>query len=206
MKHLKILGVAIAAAVAMLVILGAGSASGTVLCTETTTPCPSNRDEPQGTVVDAHLVGTAVWETSGPSPTILDTCTSGTLKFETLNTGSALGTVRARIKEMAFSNCTKFEKLINLGSIELHHIENTDNATWVETETELTMEAFSGVSCTYGPGAGTDLGAVKGGVEPVININGALSKTTGGFLCPTSIQWTANFQVTSPTPLYFEPA
>jgi hypothetical protein len=45
MKRLKALGLAAVAAMALTAFLGAGSASATVLCTTTTTPCDSHIDQ-----------------------------------------------------------------------------------------------------------------------------------------------------------------
>jgi hypothetical protein len=198
MKYLKMFGLAAILAMAFSAYLGAGSASATVLCTtKVAPPCGANWDEPAGTVVEASLIGSAVIEdTSG---TKLDTCLTGTHKWEMTNTGGAGMAVGQKLLELTFGNCTGPAKAVALGTEEEKYIEGTENGTMTDKGTEVTG-TVSGVSCTYGTGTGTDIGQFDGGLgeKDVEEISAALTKTAGGFLCATSIKWTAQFQITKP--------
>lgn len=55
MKQLKTFGLAAIAALSMMAFVGAGSASGTVLCTESKDPCPYGEDYAAGTTIHAVL-------------------------------------------------------------------------------------------------------------------------------------------------------
>ncbi|MGN6275722.1 MAG: DUF6531 domain-containing protein, partial [Solirubrobacterales bacterium] len=59
-----------------------------------------------------------------------------------------------------------------------------------------------GVSCTYGTGTGTTLGTLKGGEEPLLSISASVPKTAGGFLCPSTATWSAEYVVTEPHALF----
>ena len=66
---------------------------------------------------------------------------------------------------------------------------------------KVTLSVF-GVSCVYGTGEGTTLGTISSGEAPVLAINATLPRIEGGFLCPSTGTWTANYVVTSPHALY----
>src|SRR4029079_4170789 len=68
-------------------------------------------------------------------------------------------------------------------------------------ETQWTLGIF-GVSCTYGFGAGTTLGTITGGSAPLLAISTAIAKTAGGFLCPSTTTWDAEYVFTEPHAIY----
>jgi hypothetical protein len=197
MKYLKMLGLAAILAMAFSAYLGAGSASATVLCTTKVAPCGVGWDEVAGTIIEASLVGSATLEDT--SNKVLDTCLAGTDKWEVTNTGGAGKKVGRKTIEITFGNCTGPAKAVALGTEEDEYIEGTNDGTETDKGTEITITT-SGISCTYGTGTGTDIGTWNGGEseEDALEINAALTKTAGGFLCATSAKWTANFRITKP--------
>lgn len=207
MKHLKALAVVFCTA-AVLTAVGAGTASATTACTATETPCSSQHEI--SNTQDAHfkseLTGTAVIEETNGFP--LATCTQGFITGDVENTGGTTETFKVTVTAVSWGHpilggCEKFNT-IRLGTLEFHKLAGTDNATTTGKEQEITIE-FSGVTCTYGTGSGADLGTLTGGASASLDINVVLNKTAGSFLCPSTAQWTANYTVTEPSPMYFEP-
>jgi hypothetical protein len=202
MKHFKMLSLAVVAAAALMAMAAAGTASATVLCKTTTTPCSSVYGK--GTVIRPVLTGSNVLETLDGS-TILNTCVGTSIKTVIENPGGATATVFGPNQELVPTGCTNQTFTVKAGSIEIHHIAGTDNGTVTGLVAEVTVVMF-GTSCTYGAGTGTDIGTLFGGEAPVIKVNGVVKKTAGGFLCPAETRWTGEYKVTEPTPLYVEPS
>jgi hypothetical protein len=208
MNHLKMLGLAAVAAAALTALVGTGSASATVLCKATETPCLEFNKYPVGTFAHGSLApGTsAAFKTTG-GDTVL-TCTNGTIKGELSQAGSATQTPSGTgsAANVNWTGCDKTMHTISGGEIEVHHITGTDNGTVIVKNFQTTINLF-GVSCTYGYGAGTDIGVLTGGKEPTLDIKVVLNKTAGGFICPTHVVGEALGVLTEPTelPVYVEP-
>jgi hypothetical protein len=200
MKYLKMLGLAAVAAAALTAFIGGSTASATVLCKTTTTPCAS--PYAKGTTFVPTLTGSNVMESLGGE--ILATCTGTSIKVKIENAGSSTSTVSGPVTEMMASNCTNPTTTIKLGSLEIHHIAGTDNGTVTGLFSEVTLAAIFGTSCTYGAGTSTDVGVLTGGASPVLKVNAIVKKTAGSFLCPAETRWTGEYKVTEPTPLYIE--
>jgi hypothetical protein len=206
-KYVTLLGLAAVTAMAVMAFAGAGSASATVLCKTTVTPCPEGWDYGAGTKVDASLEpgSTAVLETSGGG--LEDTCSESTVKGEQENTGSTTETVKVTVTELTFGKCTKPTKVIEgHGTLEFHWIEGTHDATVTAIGFEVTVEAISGVSCVYTAGAATDLGVGTSGSMGTIDVSAVVKKKSGAFLCPASSVWTASYTITEPEPIYVVPS
>lgn len=199
MKHLKMLVVAAAATAAMTAALGAGTASATVLCKTTTTPCGS--PYAKGTVLVPSLTGSNQIETLGG--TNLVTCTATSTKITIENSGGAASTVSGPITELAASGCTTTVQTLKPGSVEIHHIAGTDNGTVTGLFSEITTMIF-GVSCIYGAGTSIDAGTLTGGENPTLKVNEIIKRMGGAMICPAEVRWTASYNVTSPKPLYVE--
>jgi hypothetical protein len=71
------------------------------------------------------------------------------------------------------------------------------NGEVVGSFNSVTVMIF-GVNCIYGTGEGTKLGTLTGGEAPVLAISTTLIKVSGGFLCPNTAGWDAEYIVTSP--------
>jgi hypothetical protein len=201
MKYLKMLGLAAVAAMALAAFVGAGTASATVLCKTTSTPC--NSIYGKGTVLVTSLSGSNLIETTSGST--LTTCTGTSTKATIENAGGSTSTVVAPLTEMVASGCTGIVNTLKLGTLEIHHITGTDNGTITGLFSEVTTALF-GTTCTYGAGAGIDAGTLTGGESPTIKVNEIVKKVAGGFVCPAEVRWTASYNVTSPKPLYVEPS
>jgi hypothetical protein len=186
---------AVTAVTILMAFIGVGSASATVLCSESTTSeCTSDG----GPVINASL--TKASKISTTEGTVLDECTSGTIVGAPSKIGSSTETVSGPVGELTWASCTKTTDTISNGELEIHSISGTDNGTVTGKNSSVTA-FISGVSCTYGTGTGTDLGTLEGGSPATINVSAVLAKTAGGFLCPASVKWTATYSVTSPQPL-----
>ncbi len=202
MKHLKMLSLAAVAAMALMAF-GAGTASATELYQLKTSAAPATLAK--GTVIDASLTGSAKLESGGE---VLDTCTGGTVKGKTTTAGSSTSTVSGNIEELTWTNCTKPTTTVKNGSLEIHHISGGTSGTVTGSGSEVTINGIFGTSCVYGTGAGTDLGTLVGATGPhshaTLAINTSVPRISGGFLCPSTAVWNANYTVTSPVGLVVE--
>jgi hypothetical protein len=196
MKYIKMLGLAVVAAAAVMAFLGASTASATTVCKTTTTPCGSQASEIAG-----ELVGSATLENGNE---VLDTCTGSKIKGKVSSQGAGIP-ASGKISSLTWESCTNPTSTLTLGELAVHHITGTENGTLTASGTEVTVQGIFGVSCTYGAGSGITLGTVKGGSPASITISTKVKKTAGSFVCPSEPTWTAEYKVTSPSPLYIEP-
>lgn len=169
------------------------------LCKSTTTPCTNAYV--QGTTIDTDLNGSAVFESGGNG---IATCTGGTLKAKTENAGTNQEAVRAPIEALSWTGCSQTTSTTTKGSLEIRPIAGTENGTVIGKKTEVTL-GILGTSCTYGFGEESDLGTLTGKESAVIDISTEIPKTAGGFTCPASVKWVAEYKVTELSPLYLEP-
>jgi hypothetical protein len=207
MKHLKILGLAAIAALALTAITGAGTASASRLCKTTVAVCPDAWDWPAGTNLQFSLdSASVVFEVNG---IIEDTCTTSTMAGNTMNTGSSTETVEIPLGTKTFTNCTNTTKVLARGALEIHADPNAQGqdvgaGTVTSKGTELTVVAFGFISCVLKTGAGLDIGTLD---EPA-NANSDATLTVKATIqafgagCPPSVDLTGEYKVTSPTPLY----
>ena len=190
MKYLKILGLAAIAGMAVMAFVGAGTASATVACKTTTTPCGSLATE-----LDASLSGTATLSAEGIT---LDTCSAGTVKGPVTEQGSTK-TLKITV-DTTWTNCTQTTTQNEHGTLEIHWISGTDNGTVTATGFVVTVNTIFG-SCTYGFGTTPkDLGEIKGGAPGTLAINTSVPRISGP--CPATATWVANYTVTTPNPVY----
>jgi hypothetical protein len=211
MKYLKMLGLAAVAATALMAVAGAGTASATVLCHSTSTPCSEKwkaGTEPRFIVKP----GTAgIWrDTAGG---IAAECPKGELRAEITNAGSETETVKASIPAsgLTWENVEGCIKTVTLegGTIEVHTISGSDNGTVTVSGVRVTI-SISGLSCIYSFGANEHFGTLtaSGSGNAILDIDTYFLKKEGGFLCPSDLTWAEEFEqeVPSGTPLYVEPS
>jgi hypothetical protein len=192
MKYLKMLGLAAVAAMALMAF-GAGTASATKLCTDTA----CGTVYAAGTEISGSLVGSAKLTVGSET---VDTCTGSTVAGKTANSEGA--TVGGAITTLSWSSCTATTHTVALGELEIEKTAKHNEGNVFGKGSQVTVVIF-GTTCTYGTGTGTKLGTITGGTEPKMNINAVgLTKTAGGFLCPTSAGWDAEYVVTKPHALY----
>lgn len=195
MKHLKTLGLSVIAVAALMALIGTGTASATVICKNNLNTEKCSEPYPVGTEGTASLQESAKLEdTSGNT---LDTCTGSTVTGKLKSQGSGEPAL-SELTALTWSGCTFTTKTLSPGSGELTWIKGTDNGTLVTRATEVTIN-ISGFSCTYGTGSGIDMGTTAGGNPGSLTISVIIPKTSGGFICPSSVRFSAKYIATSPT-------
>jgi hypothetical protein len=198
MKHVKLPGLIVVAAMALMALLGVGSASATVLCKTTTNPC-GEAWKYSGTIEGSLKSGTtAVLKTTGGE--IDNTCTGGSAKG-TASAGGATSTVTgtASTTDVNLSGCTHTVDLLEECAGEIHSISGTSSGTVTVKGCAVTT-VLLGVSCTYGPGAGADVGVVEEGGSggEAVKVSEVASKQAGSFLCPSTVVYEALVVRTAP--------
>jgi hypothetical protein len=194
MNYLKGLA-AVAAMAALLVVASAGTASATVVCKTSSSPCSS-----------PYLKGTLFKGTLTPGTTAVFKagfatieCTQAQGSIETTTNGSATETVKGLTKTLSFGGCNATLNVLKTGSGEIHWTSKT-NGTFTVSGMEVTASTL-GVDCVYGGAIGSGI-TLNGGTNPTIGINAKVPLISGGFLCSNPGTMTATLSVTEPTPLY----
>jgi len=202
MKYLKTIGLATLAVAALMVIAGTGSASATVFCHTTSSPCPEKwkvATEPRFIVKP----GTAgIWnDTSGA---VAAKCPEGELRGTITNAGSATETVKISVPASGLTwqnveGCIKTETLEG-GTLEVHAISGTDNGTVTVSGVKITISIL-GASCIYGFGLNANLGTLTGNGSgtATLDIKTNFVKKEGGFTCPTDLNWAEEFTQEKPS-------
>lgn len=194
MRYLKGLAMAIVA-MSLLAVVGVGTASATVICKTSTSPCGS-----------PYLKGTLFKGTLTPGTTAVFKagfatieCTEGQGSIETTSNGSATETVTGLTKTLSFGGCNATLNVLKTGSGEIHWTSKTSGAFTVGGM-EVTASTL-GVDCIYGGSINSGI-TLNGGTKPTISINSKVPLISGGFLCSNPGTMTASLTVTEPTPLY----
>ena len=206
MKYLKMLGLAAIAVMGLTALLGAGSASATVLCKTYVTPCLTGGDYGAGTEIHATTAAGATVVLKDTAGNVLNTCKSSTINGKTTNTGSATETVVGNIELISFSECTNSIALLNLGGFEIHYVGPKTKGSFTSSKAKATTSTVFG-SCIYGTGSGAELGVMESDemTEAELNVEAVLTKEEGSAaLCPGDIRWVAKYSITKPKPLYFK--
>lgn len=202
MKDLKMLGAAAAAAMALIGLLGGGTASATVLCKTETNPCSAVYPGEGKTELKADLVSAqSIFELTDPEHLEFSRCPKETFTASISKAGNLFSTVVAPVTALEFSECVGFTKAVTIGSLEIHSIPETNNGTVTVSELEITVNV-SGADCKW-RAANADLGILEGGSDPTLKINVVLARNS--FCYPELLgRWTATFTFTSP--IYVEPS
>lgn len=180
MKHLKIIGLAVMAAAALMAFAGNASAAPPVLTS------------PSGTEYTGTLTSTATESLKLEAGFATDTCTTSTVsgKVET-NTTVASG----KITTLEFGSCAFTTDVLSKGSLE---VKSGGEVRAIGSE--VTVSTL-GTSCVYGGGTGTKLGSLTGGKPAKLTVAASLPKISGGFLCANPASWTGKYSVTTPDTL-----
>jgi hypothetical protein len=180
------------------------SAEETVLCTEKSLSCPGGKTDGVGTEIKTSLV-------SGTKSILTNSfknieCNKSSINAKVTSTGKTIG---ASIETLTFEECNCEVKAIKKGTLELKHIESTENATVTSAGTEVTTSCstiFGTVHCIYATEGGTDLGPLEGGNPAKIKISKVnIPRLSTSAFCIEKGEWDAEYEVTSPKPLYIEP-
>lgn len=186
MKYLKMLGLAAVAAMALMAVVGAGTASADEICTEGGTPCPAGK---QISTIVASQVGTGTLETTGGT-TLID-CNAGDIHIAVTSQGAKVDPVLGTVETLKFTECSGTVTTIKPGTMK--GTASGTNGALTSVGAEVTT-GILGTTCTYGSGAGTSLGTTSG---TSLTVNTVVQRTAGGFLCPTEARWTASFKITN---------
>lgn len=202
MKYLKILGLAVIAAAAVMAFVGAGTASAeTTLCKVTSDPCPAGQGYGVGTVTKGQLVaGTKAELTGGFNIRCEESTIEGSVETATTPTGNVAA---ANLK---WGKCNGTVKTVTPGTIGVHH-DGEHNGTLTVKDFVVTVELL-GVHCYFRPEANAH-GTLTAGDPALIHFTELPVElidneihNSDGFGCPSTAKWDATYEVTSPTPLY----
>ena len=206
MRYLKILVLAAMAAVSLLAITGAGTASATELY-KLTAPNP-NDTLGAGTELEMTTqAGTStVWkQTHNLGSGTVNTCTSGLTRSRIELAGGGEGVhPSGKVTGMGFSLCASLLGVLKAGVLEIQHVPGTTNGTVISKEAEITVQSpVFGVSCIIKTGAGTKTGTLTGATSntgfATFHVDAALPYGICGIA-----DLTATFLVTKPTGLIVE--
>jgi len=198
MKYAKILALAATATGALMLIIGVGTASATVLCSTTGDPCPAGQDWPVGTVIDFSATKNAgLSDTAGQE---LFKCSTSTIKERITNTGGSTATMTSNVEEWTWGGCNLPLKTVKVAALEVHKIPGTSGGTVTSDGTfEFTYNMGVFGSCIYGITAGADIGTLVEGNPAKFHLNAVVEKLSGSNLaCPLSDKLTGEYTVTSP--------
>ncbi len=203
MKHLKILGLAVVAAAALMAFVGASTASATVLCSTNTNPCTGTK-YPAGTTVSASLAtGTkAVLSTEFQKIE----CSKSAVGGKTSNAGSGTETVSGAVETLTFEECNCEVSVLKKGTLEVHSVATNGNGTITSNGAEVTVECstiFGKVHCIYVT-ENTNLGTVTGGSPAKVTASASIPRLTTNALCAAEANWKAEYSVSAPNPLWVE--
>jgi hypothetical protein len=211
MKHPKTFGLAAVAAVACTALLGAGSASATVLCSAYQSPCFAKNTYAAGTSVKfAVEAGTSITFKTTASENLV-TCESSSLSTKTKNAGGKEQRVEGELSSLALAGCSSPTAINGLGEFSIEYAPQNPIKTraylWV-SKLEIQFTVF-GAACTYGGsevyvGTLTSADPVDPAIPASLHIKTLLPKTAGGFLCPADLTWEGASRASAPEPLYFK--
>lgn len=200
MKYIKMLGLAAIAAAALMAIAGAGSASATIFCSTTASPCPGAQKWPVKTRLEFSLSsGTSLtWINGGEE---LETCTGSNLRTQTTNAGSETATVTSENQALTFSGCTFPSGTTKLGGLEIHNIASTSNGTVTATgEIGWTFNSIFFGSCLYGWQNEGVVGTITETKPTVLDLNTTIVKLSGSnFACPANGELKGSYTLTEPS-------
>ena len=208
MKYVKMLGLAAVAAAALMAFVGAGTASASVVCSTTVSPCPAGQIWPTGTTVDfstENSTGTGAGKATLEDPFgfVKNECESTT--HGTLTNGSKTATAKLGGITLSWTNCTHTTHTLATGTLEIHNIAGTSNGTVTASGfvvTTVIIGPFSGseVSCVYESGNGLDLGTLTEGNPATMDISTTvILAPEQDPECLENARWTGKYKVTTPS-------
>ena len=169
------------------------SKQGSVLCKTASNPC-SGGTYGEGTAVEASLKSGTKSKLAGGQTV---ECEEAAIKGKLTNSGSE--TASGPVSSLSFGKCSNTVTVLKSGTFSVDSPSNGNGVLRLEGF-EITAN-MAGVSCTYGSPAVTSL---SGGEMAAIGVSALLPKTGGGFLCAKQAEWSAEYTVTAPEPLYVE--
>jgi hypothetical protein len=201
MKHIQTMGLAIVAALALMAIVGAASASASaVLCSTNTSPCTGTKYG-SGTKISAQLK-------SGTHATLTTSITDVTCTKSTVGGVTNTAEGHGEITSFTFSGCTAASNgsTCTVKTLNLNYTATANPGSLTITpgpkggNPGATVECPGAlINCTFTTSSIT-LG-VTGGNPAIISASNESLQREGGF-CPSEAKWDATYEVTSPKPLF----
>jgi hypothetical protein len=205
MKYLKMLGLAAVAAAALTALIGVGSASalGGAICSTATTPCSSKW--PAGTEMEFSLKSGGSARLTTTEGSTLDTCTSSTVSGTLTSNPGGATPASGKNDSITWGGCTVTTDTIpgKEGGLQIVASSAGSGAVSANATIEVTVNVFS--SCNYGVNSGTFLGNISEGegTAAKFTANAVAKKLAGGFLCPETTKWVAEYVLTKPSSTTF---
>jgi len=207
MKQFKMLGLAAVAALGLMALAGAGTASATELCSTNTSPC-TGTVYTSGTAVAAQLKALTVATLTNPISNVI--CQKSTTTGKTTSTGAKGSPVTGTVESLGFTECKTASGVactVKTNNIPYKaSITATTNGNGTLTVTSdgtgepgATVECGSLINCSF---------STASAVLEVTGGNGAIAKANGiglapkGITCPLESHWDAEYEVTAPKPLF----
>jgi hypothetical protein len=186
MKHLKILGLFVMAAAALMAFAGSASAA--------------TFTSPAGTeytgAIDATAESSLLLEAGFAEITCTESTIQGTVTTNDNTEASGPFT------SVSYSGCgqSTVDTLSSTGTLTIKKSNHEVRGSGVE----VTTSEF-GISCVYGLGAGTKIGtASQNGETVTMKIEANLPKISGGFFCASPASWHGTYLVTEPHPSFID--
>ena len=203
MRLIKMLGLAMVAAIAAMAFIGAGTASATVLCeVEAEETCPEESVYPAGTAIEAELEEETKSVLESEAVTI--ECQESTLVGETTSKGGGEGVpVEGEFTEVTWAECTSGLGKCTVKALELpwnwelNWTEKSDGQLFVFPFKKTFTCGF--ITCEFG--AELEI-KFKGGNNPSISATVSILVKISGFFCSAEAKWSAQFSVTIPKPVF----
>jgi hypothetical protein len=197
MNYVKVPALIAVAAMAMMALLGAGTASATVLCKTATGGLECGGAwKFSGTVKGSLASGTSAVMKSTSGETV-NTCTGGTAEGSA-SAGGATSTVTGNTTSVSLTGCSIPITNVSKCEGEVHYISGTSNGTATVKGCEMTANTVFG-SCTYGAGAGIDVGVIEeGGSKEAAKFSKVVNRVGGSFACPSTLVVEASVVRTAP--------
>jgi len=215
MKYVKMLGLAAIAAAALMALVGASTASASRLCKVNTETEMCSEANKYGSNQEIHAVLTAgkIAKLSTAFKTI--ECKKSTVKGKIAEewTGSTTQTVTGPIEVLNFEECNCTVNVLKTGTLEVHadpitdeggKVTDTDNGILTSNGAEVTVTCasiFGNVHCIYVT-ENTTIGTLTGGNPAELDANANIPRKPTDGLCSEEAKWTAEYEVTTPKPLY----
>lgn len=207
MKQFKMLGLAAVAALGLMALAGAGTASATELCSTNTSPC-TGTVYTSGHGVSAQLKAGTTANLTNPISNVI--CQKSTTAGKTTNTGSKGVAVTGTIESLGFTECKTASgvactvKTLNIPYAASIVATGSGNGTLTvksggSGEPGATVECGSLIICTFSTASAVL--EVTGGNPAIAKANG-IALQPKGITCPLESHWDAEYEVLEPKPLF----
>jgi hypothetical protein len=212
MKHLKILGLAIVAALAVMALAGAASASASVLCSTNTNPCTGTK-YPSGTKISSSLK-------TGTTATLTTSIGNVVCKKSTVGGVTTNAEAHGEISSFTFTECSLGSTPCEVKAVNLNYTAQgtaTSGGNGILTVSEKLKNPPNPNEPPIPPGAsvvcGSFINCTFTSSDIVLDVTGGAPATIiakeeelarSGGICPSTSKWDAEYTVSAPNPLFIE--